>query len=153
MGIDAKDIDRWGEALGRFENFKRSIASIGIKEFMRFTGGAGGPDRMFNFLDPEKIRPKIQEIFNILGRNLEVFMSQDISQSFGDIFRNIGKELGEGIKESFKANISGKGILRGLFSSTTPTAGAQENPALPELRRHTTLLQQIRDESTTARFA
>lgn len=148
----AQDLDRWGDALGRFENFKRSLVTIGMQEFMRFTGGAGGPDRMFNFLDPEKVRPKIQEIFNTLGRNLEVFLSQGFSQSFGDIFRNIGKELGEGIKESFKGTITGKGLFKGLFSSTTPTAGTQENPALPELRRHTTLLQQIRDESTTARF-
>jgi len=148
----AADLDRWGDALGRFENFKRSITSIGIEEFMRFTGGPGGPDRMFNLLDPEKVRPKIQEIFNTLGRNLEVFMSQDFGKSFGDIFRNIGKELGEGIKESFKGTISGKGLLKGLFSFNTPTVGTQENPALPELRRHTTLLQQIRDESTTARF-
>ena len=105
MERDAPSIDQFFDGLGRIENFKRSISSIAISEVLRSFGGAGKADQMFNFLDPEKLRPKISEALNLIGRGLEVFLSQDLSTSFGDVFKNIGKSIGEGIKESIIPSI------------------------------------------------
>jgi hypothetical protein len=144
----AANLDRWSDALGRFENFKRSLASMALDEYFRISGGPGSVDRMFNFLDPEKIRPKIQEIMNLLGRNLEVFLNQDIGASFGDLFKNIGRSIGEGIAES----ISLKNLVPGWLGGNKPPTTTSASSPLPELQKHTALLQQIRDKSV-AKFS
>lgn len=146
----AAAIDTWGDALGRFENFKRSLGTIALDEIMRVTGGSGGVDRMFNFLDPEKIRPQVQAFVSMLGRNLEVLLSQDLTTSLGDFMRNLGRQFGEGIKENF-----GKMSLKDLFFSApagAPQASNTENP-ISELRRHTALLEDIRKNVGVPKFA
>jgi hypothetical protein len=144
----AGEMDEFGDALGRMTIMKRQLSSIVLGEMFRVTGGSGGVDKMFDFFDPEKIRPKVTELFNLIGRNLEVFMSQDISKSFGDIFRNIGKQLGEGIKESFGDSMNIKGILGFKTASATQTG---EDP-IAVIKESNKLLTEIRDKSV-AKFA
>lgn len=146
----AMAIDTWGDALGRFENFKRSLGTIAIDELMRVSGGAGGADRLFNFLDPEKIRPQIQSIVSTLGRNLEVLLSQDLTTSLGDFMKNLGRKFGEGIKENF-GNFGIKDLFLG-GDKPRPQASISESP-ISELRRHTALLQDIRKNVGVPKFA
>jgi hypothetical protein len=140
----AAALDTWSDAMGRFENFKRSLSTIALDEFFKLSGGADGVNSLYDSLDPEKFRPRISAI---MGQIKSIF--EDPSKAFGDAFKSIGKQLGEGIKESFRGSFS----LKDLFSSASPAAAGRQQEALPELKRQTVLLQQIRDESTTARFA
>jgi hypothetical protein len=144
----AMQMDEFSDALGRATNLKRQLASIVLDEMFRVTGGSGGVDKIFDFLDPEKIRPKVTELFNMIGRNLEVFMSQDISASFGDIFRNIGKQLGEGIKESFGDSMS----LKGILGFKTAAKNSPSGDPIAVLKESNKLLTEIRDKSV-AKFA
>ena len=84
----------------------------------------------------------------MIGRNLEVFMSQDISASFGDIFRNIGKQLGEGIKESFGDSMS----LKGILGFKTAAKNSPSGDPIAVLKESNKLLTEIRDKSV-AKFA
>lgn len=146
----AAAIDTWGDALGRFETFKRSLGTIAIGEIMRATGGAGGVDRMFNFLNPEKIRPQIESLVSTLGRNLEVLLSQDLTTSLGDFMKNLGREFGKGIRDSFSI----KDLLG--FSAAAPVSGAPSGEAeggLSGLLRETnTILGTIKERVGIAKF-
>lgn len=147
-GLAAR-IDDMGDALGRWQTLKRSLGTMALDEVGRF-GGGGGINRIFDSLDAEKFRPKIQELMSMLGRNLEVLLSQDLGKSFGDIFRNLGKSFGEGIKDSLKIDV--KSLMPSLmgFGSGGKTAKAESDPAL---QKTNTLLSDIRREVGTARFA
>lgn len=144
----AGQIDTLGDALGRFENFKRSLSSMAITEVMRVTG-PGGIDKAFNFLDAEKLRPKVQELISMLGRNLEVLLSQDLSKSFGDLMKNLGRAFGEGIRDSLK--ISVKDFLPS-FGGGKPTASNSTTVA-PLIEDTNTILSDIRKQTLTAKFA
>lgn len=137
-------LDNWSDAIGRVESFKRSLSSIALDEFFKVTGGADGVNDFFDKTDPEKFRQRIAEIMKTIKGVFE-----DPGKAFGDVFRNIGKHIGDGIKESFKGTLS----IKDLFSSNAPKPAGKQSDALPELQRHTVLLKQIRDESSTARFA
>jgi len=142
----AGQIDQMGDALGRFTNLKRSLSSMFVSEVMRGTG-AGGVDKMFNFLDAEKLRPKVQELVSMLGRNLEVILSQDLSTSMGDLMRNLGKSFGEGIRDSLK--ISVKDFLPS-FGSGKPTASTTVAPLIEDTN---SILGDIRRNTLTATWA
>jgi hypothetical protein len=145
----AGEIDTLGDALGRFENFKRSLSSMAITEIMRVTG-PGGIDKVFNFMDPEKLRPKIQELVSMLGRNLEVLLSQDLSKSFGDLMRNLGKSFGEGIS----SGISVKSLLPTWLGGGSGQPSASNGTTVAPLIEDTnTILSDIRKQTLTARFA
>lgn len=144
----AVQMDELSDALGRWTTFKRQLSSIFLGEMFRVTGGSGGVDRIFDFLDAEKLRPKVTEFFNMIGRNLEVFLSQDLSTSFGDVFKNIGKQLGEGIKESIGDSLSLKGLLG--FETASNTSSVSDPIAV--LKESNKLLTEIRDKSV-AKFA
>jgi hypothetical protein len=149
MGGDAvMKIDKFGEGMERIGTFRRQLTTMAMDEVLRFPGGADATNKMFDFLDPEKIRPKVTELFSMIGRNLEVFMSQDISASFGDIFRNIGKQLGEGIKESFGDSMS----LKGILGFKTAAKNSPSGDPIAVLKESNKLLTEIRDKSV-AKFA
>lgn len=148
----AGDLDTWSDALGRFETLKRSLSSMVLAELFRVSGGANSVDKMFSFLDPEKIRPKIQEAMSFIGRNLETLLSQDLTTSFGDIFKNMGKEFGEGLKSSFK--IDTKSLIPMMFGAFGQNnKGSGNDAATSELSRHTVLLERIEQKVGPAYFA
>lgn len=145
MTTAAPRIDQFFDGLGRFESLKRSLASMALDEGMRLFGGPGGADRFFDGLNVEALRPKMTEIFNMLGRNLEVVLTQDLGQSLSDMFKNLGRSLAEGFKESFSV----KDLLPKFsnpFSKSTAAAG--DTSGL--LREANQLLAQIRDKTGTA---
>lgn len=145
----AADLDKFSDAMGRFENFKRSLASMALGEMFRVTGGAGGVDSLFDSLDPEKLRPKIQELMSMLGRNTEVFLSQDLSKSLGEVFKNLGRSIGEGFKESFNP----KSFLpKWMGGDSASTGGAPGGDTASLLKDSNQLLKEIRDKSV-AKFA
>ena len=150
MGGDvASNMDTLGDAFGRFESFKRSLASMAIIETERAIG-KGGIDKIFNFLDPEKVRPKVQELVSMLGRNLEVLLSQDLSKSFGDLMRNLGKSFGEGIS----SGISVKSLLPTWLGGGSGQPSASNGTTVGPLIEDTnTILSDIRKQTLTARFA
>jgi hypothetical protein len=146
-GLAAR-IDEFDDAMGRFQTIKRQLSTMFLENLFRVTGGSGGADKMFDALDPEKLRPKITELFNMIGRNLEVFMSQDLSSLFGDVFRNIGRQLGEGIKESLKGSLSIKTLMPFLSGGGQSTSG----DPIAVLKESNKLLTEIRDKSV-AKFS
>lgn len=156
MNEDAAGLDRWSDALGRFENFKRSLASIFLDSLIGMTGGAGGVDRLFDWLDPEKLRPAIERLGNFIGRNLEAILDDSISTDIGDIFTNIGKKLGDGIVESLKSSLGGSLSLKdlllgGIGAPSAPIAST--DAALTEMQRQTALLREISRQEPVAAFA
>jgi hypothetical protein len=142
-------LDKWSDAMGRFENFKRSLSTIALEEVMRFTGGAGGPDSFFDSMDPEKLRPRIQQIGKEL-RNTFLFFRE--GGGLRELATDFGKMIGQGISTSLKETFQGLS-LKDLFTMGKKGGGNAQAPELPELKKQTVLLQQIRDESSTARFA
>jgi hypothetical protein len=98
----AVKMDALADTLGRWETIKRSFSSIVLDEFFRFGGDDAG-DKLFDFLNPEKLRPQIQEI----GKEIKAMfdrISSGESTILGEIAkigRAIGKAIGDGIKESF----------------------------------------------------
>jgi hypothetical protein len=150
----ASKLDKWGEAMGRFENFKRSLISIGMEEFFNVGGGPGGPDAFFDKFDPEKLRPKIQEISRMLQNTFTYFREgAGLSGIIKDIGNSIGRSIAEGLNESFQGTPLGKAFkyLGGGGNKSDPSTA--QNDLLPELKRANTTLTQIRDESSVARFA
>ena len=138
----AVDMDNFSDSLGRFETLKRSLSSIVLSEIFRATGGANGMNRLFDFLDPEKIRPQIESFVSMIGRNLEVLLSQDLTTSIGDLMKNLGKSFGEGIRDSLK--ISVKDFLPsfggGAGTSTKDGTGSlieDTNSILTDIRKNT----------------
>lgn len=135
-GDAAYDLDRFSDSLGRFETFKRSLSSIALDEIFKRVGGKDAGNTLFDSIDPEKFRPTIEKIGDMLERNIKMVMSGDFS--VGDFFKNIGNHIGEGIKESF--DFSPSGILKGLVgmggSSSAPTTD-------PELVKQTELLERM----------
>ncbi|MFO0201820.1 MAG: hypothetical protein ACK528_01680 [Alphaproteobacteria bacterium] len=153
MGDDggAARLDQWGDALGRFENFKRGLVSIGMEEFFNFSGGPGGPDAFFDKFDPEKLRPKIQEISRLIRNTFTYFREGDgLSGIISDIGKQLGKSIADGLKESFSG---GFGLKDLIFPGKKSDPSTTQNNITPELQKHTTLLTQIRDESGVSRFA
>ena len=147
-GGGAAAMDTWSDALGRFETFKRSLASIALDEMFRVTGGPGSVDKMFDFLDPEKLRPRISEAMNMLGRSLEVFLSQDLSSSFSDVFKNIGRELGKGFRESFS--------IKDLLGIGAPSGGGSKSSSSDVsalIKESNNLLAAIRENVGIPKFA
>lgn len=153
MGDDggAARLDQWGDALGRLENFKRSLVSIGMEEFFNFGGGPGGPDAFFDKFDPEKLRPKIQEISRLIRNTFTYFREGDgLGGIISDIGKQLGKSIADGLKESFSGGLGLKDLL---FPGKKSDPSTTQNNITPELQKHTTLLTQIRDESGVSRFA
>jgi len=147
-GGQAAALDQWGDALGRIENFKRSLVTIGMQEFFNLGSGPGGPDKFFDQFDPEKLRPKIQEISRLLQNTFTYFREGD---GLSGIVSDIGKMIGKGIVDGIKnGGLSMKDLLFPSKKSGDPQAS---NSILPELQKHTTVLTQIRDESGVSRFA
>tara|TARA_R110000868_G_scaffold18475_1_gene81239 strand:+ start:1339 stop:2478 length:1140 start_codon:yes stop_codon:yes gene_type:complete len=146
----AGKIDQMGDALGRFTNFKRSLSSMFVSEVMRATG-SGGIDKIFNFLDPEKLRPQVQAFVSMLGRNLEVFLSQDFTKSLGDVMKNLGKSFGEGIKESIfgAKNPKSSTFLQKIGGAMI---GASAQNTAPLIEDTNSILGDIRKNTTTAYF-
>ena len=144
----AQAIDTWGDALGRFENFKRGLGTIAIDELMRLTGGPGGVDRLFNFLDPEKIRPKVQAVMSMIGRNIEVMMGgSEEGFGIGEIFSNMGKKFGDGFREAL-SGLSLKDLFFGVpAKKTASTTG--KNP----MEETNTILRDIRKNVGVPKFA
>jgi hypothetical protein len=142
-------LDNWSDAMGRFENFKRSVASIALQEVFRFTGGADGVNSLYDSLDPEKIRPRIQQIGKEL-RNTFLFFRE--GGGLRELATDFGKMIGQGISSSLKETFQGF-TIKDLFNLGKKGGGNAQTPELPELKKQTVLLQQIRDESSTARFA
>ena len=164
----AAKMDTFGDSLERFDTFKRSLASIALENLFRGPGGENMGNRLFDALDPEKLRPMIENLTTLLGRNLEVVLSGDAG--IGDIFKNIGKilgdglkeklymgieekfqslgrKLGEGLKETF--NFSPSGIFKGMFPGKDKDKPMDDS----EMKRQTSLLEDIRSNGKTARFA
>lgn len=151
----APRLDTFADSLGRWENFKRGLSSIAMDEMFRLTGGEGFANNLFDRLNPEKLRPKISEFFNLVGRNLEAFLSQDLSKSFGDLFRNIGRSIGDGIRDSIGDMFSIKNLNPFKFPWTggkTSATDAGKN-AVSELESQTALLRDIKKEAFVSRFS
>jgi hypothetical protein len=150
-GSGALKIDKFGEGMERITTLRRQMTSIFMDELLRGPGGSDFSNSIFDALDPEKLRPKIQALVSSLGRNLEVLMGGSLEgASFGDIFKNIGKQFGEGFKESLNMNplipIFGKGLFGGDNKSTSQVFD-------PENKRHTSLLERIEQNVGRAKFA
>jgi hypothetical protein len=145
----AGSIDDAGDALSRFENVKRSLASIVLEEALRFGGGSDGINAMFDKFDPEKMRPKIQEMFSTIARSVEVLMGGSKEGIFGDMFKNIGKDIGEGFKDALNLKPLIPIFGKGLFGGDAKTSQAFD----PENKRHTALLERIERNVGTAKFA
>lgn len=143
----AVDMDNFSDSLGRFETLKRSLSSIVLSEIFRSTGGSNGVNRLFDFLDPEKIRPQIESFVSMIGRNLEVLLSQDLTTSLGDLMRNLGKSFGEGIRDSLK--ISVKDFLPGFGGGKT----ASNDGTGPLIEDTNSILTDIRKNTLTSYFA
>lgn len=102
MQREAPAIDQYFDALGRIENVKRSLATIGISEFIKMMG-ADSADNFFDKFDPEKWRKPIADIMGqIRGTFTWIRENGGIFETLKGGVRNLGMELGEGIKESFK---------------------------------------------------
>lgn len=144
MGGDlAYKLDKFADSMGRFETFKRSLATIALDEIFRLPGGANAGNTLFDSIDPEKFRPAIEKIGNMLGRNLETVLTDGFE--IGDIFKNIGRQIGAGIKESF--DFSPTGIVKGMFGGNSNLNNRKSDP---ELKKQTTLLERIRDKTGIA---
>jgi hypothetical protein len=147
----AAALDKWSDAMGRFENFKRSLSTIALDEIFNITGGGDGINSLFDTLDPEKFRPKIRQLSKEL-RNTFLFFRE--GGGMGEMLVDFGKLIGKGITDSIKESFQGGFSLKNLFMPGAARGNPKnEAPELPELKKQTVLLQQIRDESNTARFA
>jgi hypothetical protein len=83
----------------------------------------------------------------MIGRNLEVLLSQDLTTSLGDVMKNLGRLFGEGIKDSLK--ISVKDLLPGFGGGKTAS-----NDGTGSLIEDTnTILGDIRKNTITSTFA
>lgn len=142
-------MDDFGDALGRWETLKRSLSTIALDEFFRFSGGAGGVNAMFDKWDPEKLRGPIQDFTSMIGRNLEVVLTQGLGASLGDVMRNLGKSFGEGIRDAIQIDV--KSFLpKWLGGGSGQTTQASD----PALKQTNNLLSDIRREvGGPARFA
>jgi hypothetical protein len=151
MQNDAPAIDQFFDGLGRIENFKRSLASIGISEVMRLLGGPDRPDRMFDFIDPEKLRPKIRKFVDMM-RNTFIYMREEggIGRVISDMGKDIGKSIGAGIMETISPGNMFKGIFGGKGGKKTANP-SKDLSALIE--KSNTLLADIRKEVGVAKFA
>lgn len=137
----AANLDRWSDALGRFENLKRSLASIAMDEFFKISGGPGSADSFFDTFDPEKLRPKIAGLMEGVRNALK-----DPVAFFGDSLRAAGREIGKGITES----ISVKSFLPSLIKPKTDKDKTED--VAEELKRQTPILKGIMTNSMRATF-
>jgi phage-related protein len=68
-GSAALKIDKFGEGMERITTLRRQMTSIFMDELLRGPGGSDFSNNIFDALDPEKLRPKIQALVSSLGRN------------------------------------------------------------------------------------
>lgn len=141
----AASLDRWADSLGRFENFKRSLATIALDEWFKLSGGAGMTDKFFDEFDPESLRPKIAAMMETVKS-----MFSDPSKFFGDAFRNLGKSIGDGIKDSLRGSISVKDLF---FSKPKEGGKTTDSETANELKKQTALLRRISTQENVATFA
>lgn len=144
----AAKLDRFADSLGRFETLKRSLASIALDELFRLSGGSDAGNKLFDSLDPEKIRPVIQNLTSYLGRSLESVLQNGFD--FGGIIKNLGRKFGEGIKESFSDSLSISGIAKGLFGMGSNQEKISE--ADVQAPKQTAILEDLRRMSGTPKF-
>ena len=142
----AQKLDKFTDALGRFQTWKRSVATIGLEEIFRNKGVEGMPDKVFDFLNPERVRPLVQQLGNMVGRNLEAVLSQDLTKSFDDFTRNLGRTFGQGFKESLKLSV---GDFLPAFGGGKPSASNSRTVA-PLIEDTNTILSDIRKNTFTA---
>lgn len=103
LEANAGSIDEIGDAMGRFNQFKMGMASMFFDVFKRF-GGSGTMDKLFDFLSPENVRPQVEALFSLIGRNMEALMNMDLSDALRDLLNNASKWV-----DDLTMSIQGKG--------------------------------------------
>jgi len=136
MDVSAPIYDQMSDNLGRFKMRWRETMAIIIDEAVGMFG-KDFIDKMFDFLDPEKIRQSL------------VFIREEIAGLFkGDgisgIFKSLGKQIGEGIKESIGDSFSFKGLIPPWMGGGSPSSfnGGNEK-TIAKMDRQIELLQTI----------
>lgn len=148
METEAVKIDDFADAMGRWENFKKSASSILISEWIRASDGFG-PNQFYDMFDPEKLRQPIREMIAFIKSEMGEFMA-DPSGYFGEIFKNMGRSIGEGIKESIMPNIPS---LPKWLGGSASTGGSASSDLSALIQKSNTLLADIRKEVGVAKFA
>lgn len=142
-------LDDFGDALGRFETFKRSLGTIALDEISTIFGGGEGINKIFDDLDPEKFRQPIHDFMKMLHDSWSYMMENGIGNSVKELLREAGKAFGEGIKSNF----NGTGLIKGLFSSNPSSSSTAMNGSDPALQKTNDILGDIRREVGVAKFA
>lgn len=136
MDVSAPIYDQMSDNLGRFKMRWRETMAIIIDQAVGMFG-KDFIDKMFDFLDPEKIRQSL------------VFLREEIAGLFkGDgisgIFKSLGRQIGEGIKESIGDSFSFKGLIPPWMGGGSPTSSnAGNEKTIARMDRQIQLLQTI----------
>lgn len=136
MDVSAPIYDQMSDNLGRFKMRWRETMAIIIDQAVGMFG-KDFIDKMFDFLDPEKIRQSL------------VFLREEIAGLFkGDgisgIFKSLGKQIGEGIKESIGDSFSFKGLIPPWMGGGSPSSSNGGNEkTIARMDRQIQLLQTI----------
>lgn len=137
-------IDDFGDAMGRWETWKRSMTTTVLDYMFTDPRTEKMPDYLYDMFNPEKLRSFMGSFTNTMGRNTEALLQGDAS--FSDMFINFGEKLGEGFKKTAFPSV--KDLLFG--SNAGPTQGAGPDKLLAATERGNTILSDIRREGRVA---
>lgn len=136
------ELDRMGDALGRFEILKKEIGAIALGSFAKTFGG-GSVDAFFDKLNPEKLQGFFDGLFNGIKQFMNMLEDGQLMKSLSDMFKNIGRMIGEGIKESV-----------GNFKFGLPSFGGKDTAmTFSQGERTIALLSDIRERSGVSALA
>lgn len=139
-------VDDMGDSWGRFSIMFKEFMGIGFRNATRFPMNSM-MNNLQDMLSPGQIQPVMDQIGNLVGRNMEVALTQNIGQSFGDMFSNFGRKLGEG----FLSMVNLKSMIFG--PEVTPKSSASAMITAPQLEQTNALLRDIRKEAFVSRLA
>jgi len=105
MMLSASGLDEMSDALGRWEMFRRGMASIVVGGFMD-AFGTGGIDRMFDRLDPTGIRNWFSKAFTSSVRWVTSEMQLAKSMGLGAYLNMRSREFGKWLMEKLTAGMN-----------------------------------------------
>jgi hypothetical protein len=138
MDVSAPIYDQMSDNLGRFKMRWRETMAIIIDQAVGMFG-KDFIDKMFDFLDPEKIR----QVFSAFKEELTKMMSGDFS-SWTTMFQVLGRQIGEGIKDAIGDSFSFKGLIPPWMGGGSPSSSNGGNEkTIARMDRQIQLLQTI----------
>lgn len=102
LGKNAGMIDEMGDAMGRFKQLTMQVGALAFDVLGR-AFGQSGIDRLFDSINIEGLRGKIQDAFSFIGRNLEALLQGDWKQMIMDAIKGGVSNLGEMITSGLSA--------------------------------------------------